>query len=263
MITTLQNSNQTVAIENGELISYAVNGHEIIHQKGSPGWGSSDTEMFPIIGPTQEAGFRVQVPRANALQDQHGLLRELTYSLGSSTPTSAVYHKEYKAGTVVNNSKYPERSTARLLIWPYNFNFQKSFELSEKGLEISFTVAGERDMPFMLGYHPAFQLNTEKPSLSSEHMQVDLEEVLAVGNRAFEIPDCEQITLHDEMDITINTNGFGHFMLWTEVPNMICIEPISFYPYSVPQTKLHEGFQYLADKSKEFKVLIRPANLET
>ena len=258
MITTLQKSDHKIAIEDGELISYQVAGHEFIHQKGSPGWGSSDTEMFPIIGPTAEAGYRVQVSRANALQDQHGILRELDYQLLSSNAYSAVYQKEYISGTVVNNSKYPEKSSARLLIWPFSFNFKKSFELSEHGLEIGFTVSGERDMPFMLGYHPAFKLHSEQPHLRAGDRSISLDEVLAAGSRALEVADCTTITLSDKKEITLKTEGFGHFMLWTEVPNMICIEPISFYPYAKPQGKLHEGFDYLAGNEKVFKVLISP-----
>ena len=75
----LKNANQVVTIDAGELTGYRVNDHEFIHQKGSPGWRSSDTEMFPIIGPTAEAGFRVQTPRGEARQDQHGLLPAFGY----------------------------------------------------------------------------------------------------------------------------------------------------------------------------------------
>ena len=73
MVTTLQHNAQTVRIDDGELIAYLVGAREYIHQKGSPGWRSSDTEMFPIIGPTAEAGFAVETPRGKATQDQHGL----------------------------------------------------------------------------------------------------------------------------------------------------------------------------------------------
>ena len=239
-------------------MSYQVEGHEFIHQKGSPGWGNSDTEMFPVIGPTAEAGYRVQVSRANAIQDQHGLLRELEYQVVSTTESSAIFQKKYKAGSVVNNSKYPEKSTARLLIWPFDFQFQKSFELSERGLEITFRVRGERDMPFMMGYHPAFKLHSQFPTLSTSEGNITLKEVHEVGSRALEVPDCNIITLHDEKELTVKTDGFGHFMLWSEVPNMICIEPITYYPYSLPQSKLHEGFDYLEGTEKEFKVWLTP-----
>ncbi|MDT0607999.1 aldose 1-epimerase [Croceitalea rosinachiae] len=250
---TLQLENKIVKIKEGELVSYSVDGHEFIHQKGSLGWGSSDTEMFPIIGPVNEAGFMVQVPKANAVQDQHGHLRLLSYDLAENSGTSATFVKEYKAGTPVTNKKYPEKSDKALLVWPYSFRFEKFFSLTDQALEIRFKVSGERDMPYMLGYHPAFKLTTDNPIIKNNHKQISLAEVLAVGSRALEVPNCNEITLVDEKRITIKTEGFGHFMCWTEVNNMVCIEPITFYPYSVEQRKLHEGFQYL-NNEKTFKV---------
>lgn len=245
-------------IEEGELVSYQLSDFEYIHQKGSPGWRNSDTEMFPVIGPTAEAGFRVHVPRGNAIQDQHGLLRELDYELLSSTETTTQYIKSYKAGTVIKNSKFPDKSTAQLLIWPFSFKFYKSFELSEKSLEISFRVSGEKDMPFMLGYHPAFKLYTDKPTVIAEDQTITLDSVLAAGSRALEVADCQSIILKDQKKLSIKTEGFGHFMLWTEVPNMICIEPITFYPYAVNQMQLDDGFDYLTDEDRNFKVTLIP-----
>ncbi|MBM1106179.1 aldose 1-epimerase [Aurantibacter crassamenti] len=253
-------NNSRVNIESGELVSYVVNGHEFIHQKGSPGWRNSDTEMFPIIGPTSEADFQVKTERGYAVQDQHGLLRELEYELKSLSETSANYVKTYIANTAVQNSKFPEKSAVKDLSWPYNFTFQKQFTLSENGLEISFTIDGEKGMPFMLGYHPAFKLHSESPTVENENKSISLEDVLAVGNRAYQVSDCEKVVLKDKKNLVIKTEGFGNFMLWTEVSNMICIEPISFYPYAVNADKLHKGFQILNDSPKVFKVYLLPEN---
>ncbi len=253
----LRNKDQEVAIEAGELIGYRVAGHEYIHQKGDPGWRNSDTEMFPIIGPTAEAGFRVHVPRGNAILDQHGLLRELDYELINQTDTEAGFRKTYRAGTVVMNSKFPERSTAQRLIWPFEFQFEKHFLLTESELRISFHVSGEKDMPYMLGYHPAFKLHSESPVIVAGDKTIGLQEVLDVGSRAMEVTDCDSILLKDKKDLKIETKGFGHFMLWTEVPGMICIEPITYYPYSLPQSELHEGFMYLNEDERIFEVRIK------
>ncbi|WP_343485595.1 aldose 1-epimerase [Allomuricauda sp. d1] len=253
-MVTLQLNSQKARIDAGELVSYQVDGHEFIHQKGDPGWSSADTEMFPIIGPVNEAGFQVQVPKGNAIQDQHGHLRQFDYKLVSSTVSEALFKKEYAAGTPIKNSKYPEKSDRQWLIWPYTFQFEKQYSLDEEGLEINFTVSGERDMPFMIGYHPAFKLYTKHPIIKAGQREISLDEVLAVGNRALQVANCEEITLTDEESITIKTKGFGHFMCWTEVRNMVCIEPISFYPYAVPQNKLHEGFEFLSDEPKIFRV---------
>ncbi len=254
----LKNDRINIGIEKGELVSFKLDEYQYIHQKGAPGWKHSDTEMFPIIGPTDEAGYRVHVPRGNAILDQHGHLREMEYTLVEQSENSANYRKTYTKGTVISNSKYPEKSSAQRLIWPFDFQFEKKFELLEKELRIQFTVAGERDMPFMLGYHPAFKLHSTNPSIETEERTVGLQEILDEGSRALELPDCNQLVLRDERDLEISTEGFGQFMLWTEVPNMLCIEPITFYPYSGPQSDLHEGFIHQQGEEMSFTVILKP-----
>ncbi|NAY93000.1 aldose 1-epimerase [Muricauda sp. JGD-17] len=254
----LKSDASLVRIYQGELVGFEVEGHQFIHQKGSPGWRSSDTEMFPIIGPVDQAGFRVQVPRNNAIQDQHGLLRELPYVLISESQNEAVYVKEYRAGTPVENSKYPEKSTKQHLEWPYGFQFEKSFSLKENQLEITFKISGEQGMPFMLGYHPAFKLQTQHPTIVTPTRTISLDEVIEVGSRALQVADTTSITLKDKHHITIQTEGFGHFMCWTEVRNMVCIEPITFYPYAVEQREIHLGFDCLDGDHRIFKVALHP-----
>ena len=249
---------QLVKIDEGELVGYSAEGHEYIHQKGSPGWRNSDTEMFPIIGPTNEANFRVTTPKGAAVQDQHGLLREMAYQLVSQTETKAVFRKQYVSGTPIRNSKYPSKSTEEYLSWPYNFEFTKSFEILENGLRIQFKITAEEGMPFMLGYHPAFKLTSERASIKTAERTIALQEVLDVGSRALPVMNCNSLTLVDVGELIIKTEGFGNFMLWTEVPNMLCIEPITFYPYAVSQKKLHSGFQPVNRSENIFSVIIQP-----
>ena len=251
-MTELKQGHQLVKIDKGELVGYLVHKHEFIHQKGSPGWGSSDAEMFPIIGPVNEADFRVTVPKGVAVQDQHGLLRQFPYKLIYHTLKSAVFEKVYKAGTPIKNSKYPEKSTEEWMSWPYDFVFKKTFYLGPNGLEIRFDITGEPGMPFMLGYHPAFKLHSKAPTIQANSKKISLAEVLAVGSRALEVPNCNEITLLDSKSLTIKTKGFTHFMCWTEVENMVCIEPISFYPYQLEQHLIHKGFLELKGESSFF-----------
>ena len=256
-IITLIHQGQQVNIEAGELVGYQQDGHEFIHQKGSPGWRSADTEMFPIIGPTNEAGFQVQVPRGSALLDQHGHLREMEYDCTEQSQNHAFFRKVYQAGSPIRNSKFPEKSTRQWLVWPYSFTFWKKFYLEESQLRVEFEVEGETDMPFMLGYHPAFKLYSSEAHLLIGERRIELSEVLAVGSRALEVPRSNKILLVDQRMLEISSQGFEHFMLWTEVPNMICVEPISFYPYALEQRNLHEGFQYLQGIQK-YQVCIKP-----
>ena len=249
---------QEVLIENGELLSYRVGGYEFMHQKGSPGWRNTDTEMFPVIGPTAGAGYRVQVPKGNAIQDQHGLLRDMAYESAGHTAKTARFVKEYTAGTLVGNAKYPGKSTAKWLLWPYSFHFAKTFELVDNGLHIQFEISGDKGMPFMLGYHPAFKLHTPDPEITSGNRSISLVEVLAAGNRALQVSDANAVKLFDGRALTLESYGFRHFMLWTEVPGMICIEPITFYPYAVSQQELHLGFEYLEEPKRSFGLQLLP-----
>ena len=245
-------------ISAGELTSFRRGEHEFMHSPDEPGWGHSDTEMFPVVGPTAEIGYRVQVPRGNALQDQHGLLREMPYSLVSVTPATAILEKTYKAGTPVANSKYPKRSSARWLVWPYSFRFEKRFTLRPDALEVAFEVTGDVDMPFMIGYHPAFNLQSADARVTGCGRVASLAEVLAVGDRALEMAGCETLVLEDTRRLELRSTGFGHFMLWTPDPGMICIEPVTYYPGSRPQAEMHEGFQYLERAPRHFSLTLTP-----
>lgn len=240
------------------MVGYQVSGHEFMHQKGNPGWRNVDTEMFPIIGPTNEAEFKVETPRGKAIQDQHGLLREMNYMLIDKTDNKAHFKKRYTANKELLNSKYPNKSSEEKLSWPYDFEFEKSFELIADGLEITFTVTGEEGMPFMLGYHPAFMLHTERAKILTGDREISVPEIMAVGSRALLAPDTTTILLKDKRSLQIKTDGFKHFMLWTEVPNMVCIEPITFYPYAVAQQQLAEGFISLKKTPMVFKVRLHP-----
>ena len=235
MILISADKNSIVKIDKGELISYKKNGEELIHQKGNPGWRNADTEMFPIIGPTEANNFIVTTPKGNYNQDQHGLLRELDYSILHQDDTSFVFKKKYAAYTAIENSKYPDKSTVRLVSWPYSFNFQKKIELQNEALKISFEIRAEKGMPFMLGYHPAFMLQGKLDEIIvSNNQSVAIPTIIAGGNTAYPILNSDEILLIKKSGniLSIKTTGFNNFMLWTPVSNMLCIEPITAYPYA-------------------------------
>jgi galactose mutarotase-like enzyme len=257
-IVTLTIGDQQIKVEAGELISYKVKGHEFMHQKGNPGWRSVDTEMFPLIGPTNEADFKVKTPRGFATQDQHGLLREMKYALVHQTENILVFNKKYTANEEILNSKFPNKSTAEKLSWPYDFTFEKTFKLENEQVSVEFKITGEEGMPFMLGYHPAFMLHTGHAIISAGGQNISIPEVMEVGSRALQLPNIAVVLLKDKRTLEIKSEGFSHFMLWTEVPNMVCIEPITFYPYAVAQHNLEEGFMFLKKEPMNFKVVLKP-----
>ena len=253
--------NSIVKIEKGELVSFLKDKEELIHQKGQPGWRNSDTEMFPVIGPTEATNFMVTTPKGNAIQDQHGLLRELSYTLTESGENFAVFQKDYTANTLVKNSKFPEKSPAEKLSWPYDFSFKKGYELSNDSLKITFEIEAEKGMPFMLGYHPAFKLSGDYSEIcKTKSQEISLQKIKDGGSTAYPILNTQEIKLikNKGFNISIKTKGFGNFMLWTEVPNMICVEPITAYPYTKGEPPLSEKLFCISSGKDSFEVVIAP-----
>lgn len=261
LILISPDKNSTVKIDKGELISFFKNKEELIHQKGQPGWRNSDTEMFPVIGPTEANDFMVSTPKGDAIQDQHGLLRELTYSLMENGADFAVFQKEYTANSFLKNSKFPEKSTKEKLFWPYNFSFKKTYELTNHSLKITFEVGAEKGMPFMLGYHPAFKLSGNKTQIcKTKTEEVSLQKIMDGGSTAYPVLNTQEIKLIKTkgFNIDIKTGGFNNFMLWTEVPNMLCIEPITAYPYSEGEPPLSKELFNISNGKDFFEVVITP-----
>lgn len=246
-------------IDNGELVSYVKNSEELIHQKGDAGWANSDTEMFPIIGPTVKNSFKVSTQKGDNFQDQHGLLRELSYVLLQNDEHSVSLQKKYKAGEKVENSKFPERSTQENLVWLYNFKFTKSINLTNDSLSVHFEFETEKGMPFMLGYHPAFKLSGKATEVFKwKENEVGIEEVIRGGHSAYPVLDTQEIYLikGEGYRLKIKTENFDNFMIWSPTARMVCIEPITQYPeksqiYSEDNMKISSG-------KEEFSVEIVP-----
>ncbi|MEO9571432.1 MAG: aldose 1-epimerase [Polaribacter sp.] len=258
-IIKLQNKECFVKIENGELISFTKDNKEYIHQKGNKGWRNSDDEMFPVIGPTSKNNFRVHTKNGDAILDQHGILRELNYSLVSSNETSAKFIKKYTKNTPVKNSKFPVKSTEENLNWPFDFTFEKNFILENGVLKIEFIINSIKGMPFMLGYHPAFLLsNTGKETLEANGTEITLEAIYKAGSNACPVLNSNKIILKniDRKDLEISTKGFNNFMLWTEVNNMLCIEPITQYT-SYTNQKFSEENMSISKEDNIFSVAIK------
>lgn len=258
-IVVLENKNCKVEIEKGELISFQKENIEYIHQKGSKGWRNSDDEMFPVIGPTSKNNFRIHTKNGDAIQDQHGLLRELDYTLINNDDNSASFIKIYNKNTFVKNSKFPLKSSEEELFWTFDFTFEKKYFLENNTLKIEFIFKSEKGMPFMLGYHPAFLLsNTGKEILEANGKKITLTDVYKAGANAYPVLNSNKIILEniDRNHLEISTENFYNFMLWTEVDNMLCIEPITQYTSKTDQ-KFSEKNMRLSEGKNTFSIAIK------
>lgn len=230
---TSTDKNSIVKIERGELISYFKNNEELIHQKGNPGWHRSEIEMFPIIGPTSANNNQVSTQKGKCIQDQHGFIRDLKYHIIKKNQNIAILEKIYTANTKIKNHRFPKYSNEEFVFWTYDFSFKKSFELENNSLKINFEFHSEKGMPFMFGFHPTFKLSGK----GNEHIKVKdqnitIDDVMEKGGAAYPFFDVNQISLikKDGQNIILKTEGFNNIMFWTEVKNMVCLEPITQYP---------------------------------
>lgn len=221
-----------IAISNGSLRTFEFKKQQWIHQPTDPGWGKSDDEMFPVIGSTNSVKHQIQTPNGLSSLDQHGILRALQWKLIGQNETAALFEKRYLAATQVPNPKYPEKSDAAFLHWPYDFVVRKRFLLEEQGLMVQFTIEAPEGMPFQMGYHPAFKLISKDVSIICSDQSFSFDQIFKSGGNAFPLKNCHELTLVDgkKRKLLVKSEGFGHFMCWTEVPNMLCIEPITHYP---------------------------------
>lgn len=260
IILKSQNQKSEVKIENGELVSYQFGGEEVMHQKGSAGWENTDTEMFPVIGPTSANNNIITTKKGDSIQDQHGFLRELDYQLLIQTPVKAVFKKNYIANTKIKNSLFPKRSREEFVFWIFDFSFQKKFELTNDKLKISFELHSEKGMPFMLGYHPAFKLSGNKTEYCIiAGKKVTVQDVIDKGGPSFPFFDLEEISLIKKKgyNVKVKCSGFNNMMLWTEYDNMICIEPITHYP-DLEKQKYSEKNLRIATGNEKFETEIIP-----
>ncbi len=251
----LKNIHSSATISKGELISFIVNNEEIMHSKEAPGWNASDIEMFPIIGPTKSNDYSIETPNGIGKQDQHGLLRGLSYELISNDNTTVIFEKKYVKHTLIKNSKFPIKSTQEYLFWPYDFVFRKIISLTDSSLKIEFEINSDKGMPYMLGYHPSFKLSGYGTEIiKTKEKDITLNDVLNVGSAAYKVLNTNEIILvkNNSSNIKITTKNFNNFMLWTAVNNMLCIEPITQYPlletqkYSEKNMRISTGKEFFS-----------------
>ena len=111
----------------------------------------------------------------------------------------------------------------------------------------------------MLGYHPAFLLSDSGTEIiSSSEKNISIDDVMQAGSNAFPVLNTDVITLKNinKNNVEISTKGFHNFMLWTEVNNMICIEPITHYT-SYSDQKYSEENMFLSQGKNSFAVAIK------
>ncbi|MET0137696.1 MAG: aldose 1-epimerase family protein [Sphingobium sp.] len=106
-------------------------------------WTGHAPLLFPIVGGLASDRYRLRDGRSFTLP-RHGFARRSPFAVVESGPAHALFRLTDTADT--------------LSVWPFPFRLDMAFRLEGATLFTAATVTntGDADMPFSLGYHPAF-----------------------------------------------------------------------------------------------------------
>lgn len=145
-ITTLKNATISVSLKSlgAELTSIKdAAGTEYLWQGNPDFWDGQAPVLFPIVGSIRNDKATIAGDKTCSF-GRHGLARKLEFSLLSSTDTSAVYSLRSDEATKEQ--------------YPFDFELQMIYELTEKGVKVTHKVINHdsNPMPYCVGGHPAF-----------------------------------------------------------------------------------------------------------
>ncbi len=147
MKITLSNSELTATLNTfgAELISFKNNFNREYIWEGNPDyWGKHSPILFPIVGSLKNDSYSYN--NTNYHMQRHGFAREMEFDIIEKNDTKVVFSLQESA---ISLKKYP-----------FNFELQISYTLTNSGLKIDFKVINNTNfsMPFSIGAHPAFSL---------------------------------------------------------------------------------------------------------
>ena len=151
----------------GELVSFKLNGVERIHQgedcvdeNGKVFWKRHSPVLFPTVGKLKKNqtiinGKTYEMP-------QHGFARDLEFEPITKLDNFHSYVLKSNKNTI---SKFP-----------FDFELYTTYRLDDNKLTTIYKVinTGDTNMPFGIGGHPAFKINSE--DLKNENYYLEFEE---------------------------------------------------------------------------------------
>jgi len=158
MIIQLFNKKLTAEINTlgAELITLCSDSNNYIWQVDENYWNKTSPVLFPIVGRLKNDTYQInekqfQLPR-------HGFARNYDFEIVEKEETFVVLSLQANQDT--------------LKFYPFHFELQICYLLSETSLEIKYLVKNSSNtkMPFSLGAHPAFKI---KPILENYSIEFD------------------------------------------------------------------------------------------
>lgn len=252
-IVTIENDHLLVGVKSkgAELCSIIdkKTNQEFLWQADPKYWGRHSCILFPFIGKLKHGQY-VQDGRTYAM-GQHGFVRDMEFTTTSCTDKKL--------------SMQLESTEATFDMYPFHFTIEAIYTLIERKVSVEYIVhsKNDRDMPFSIGAHPAFNcpidpvedrsdysLLFNKPEEAwsrclDENGLINEEERLIMDNSdllrieedlfdddalIFEQLNSDRVTLLDSVGAPLWTFEFPQFPLlgiWSkssEAP-FVCIEP--------------------------------------
>ena len=171
------------------------NNIELLYQKDQRSWMGQDVVIFPVIGTIKDR--ECVVDNKVYSMKNHGLIRYLKSDVISHTETE-----------IVLGCKYSEQT---LLQYPYKFNFEVCYKLTDNELTVEYRVYNldDKEMYFNVGGHPAlivdgyenedgFVFDNVKLSFDKEY-DVNQYILNEIGNL---VSHTSRVTLPKEFEIT-------------------------------------------------------------
>ena len=270
----------TIAEKGAELISLQKQGKELIWEGNPYYWGKHSPVLFPIVGTLKNNRYTTRGRQYE--MGRHGFARDMSFKVSDQS--------DDRVTSVLTENE------STLAAYPFAFELKMHYLLNGPELEITYEVTntGNKLMPYSLGAHPAFALdsNIENYSLAFaeddeivyHHLKDDLicretsviplsRHQLMLSSKLFENDALvikslrsREVTLlkNNRPILTVALGDFPNLGLWTKPgAPFICIEPWQGYADSVEsQTDIleeKEGIRLLdISDMHSYKLRIKP-----
>lgn len=132
----------TIALNGAEPLSWRVDGRELLWHGDPAHWHRRAPILFPVVGAS--AGGTVRVGPQDYRMPKHGFARDSRFDLREREGGAA------RLRLVENDETWTH--------YPFRFALEVMIGLDESGLSLAFEVTNTdtSDMPYALGFHPAF-----------------------------------------------------------------------------------------------------------
>ena len=161
---TKGNMKAVIADTGAQLLSLSRGDREYIWNGDPSVWKYHAPILFPAVGRTKDGYYTWEGKKYEL--GTHGFIRDMTHTLTASTETSADWECTSTEET--------------LRQYPWKFSFKTHYELTDTGL-IFTTSVENRDtsaIPFQLGTHTAFMVDTDKIKNGSYSIELEKDDPL-------------------------------------------------------------------------------------